>query len=385
MNNKGIATVVAASILLAAIVTVAITYQAFIVPEQNRQTAFVHTQNVLKSLEELYAEGYSTFSLSYSGSSFFSTTSFPGQLSYTPSTRINVDLSNGTELNPTQLLLTNQTGDLSVQGLSEATLVFENVTNGLSANYNFTQNQQKIVVEVNSEGVALVDNQTQVMRIYLNISSSSDVSCYTYSLFSGDSLQLSLFSPVYGLASNLSQTSSIQYQTDPSICKLFMQYLSVNYTDLTYSAQGAIRYTPSSFPLSYVATPWGVTALEAGTSSIPAPIQIHWAQDTLVLDLYNITWNNMGTLSGSGAAAIKFNEYNTTSLRTSFDSVSMNFTSGGEWSIRNSITQLQSMLKSNAPDGTSVSIQEGSDWVVLTITAQRTIALTIHEVDAVLS
>lgn len=383
MNNKGIATVVAASLILAAIVTVAITYQAFIVPEQNRQIAFSHTQDVLKSFEGLYSEGYSTFSLSYSGSSFFSSASFPGQLSYSPSTRVKVDLSNVTELTPTQLLLANQTGDFPIRELSEATLTFENVTENFYGNYNFTHNQQKIVVEVNTETIALTDN-TEVMRIFLNITSSYGSSSYGYSLFSGDSLHLQLFSPLYGLASDLSQTSSIEYQTDSSSCMLFIQYLAINNTDLTYSARGAIMYKPTSFPLSYIATPWGVTALEAGTSSIPAPIQIRWAQNMLCLDLYNITWKNIGTISGSGAAAIKFNEYNTTCLQSSFDSISMNFTSS-DCNINNSIMQLHTMLKNNAPDDAIISIEQNLTWVTLTITSHKTVSLTIHAVDAVLS
>lgn len=385
MNNKGIATVVAASILLAAIVTIAITYQAFIVPEQNRQNAFAHSQNTLKSFEQLYSEGYSTFALSYSGASFFSPTAFPGQLSYTPSTSIDIGIGNGTQLTQTQLLLDNQTGAFPIQGLSEATIAFENAADNVYAVYNFTQSdQQKTVIQINTETVPLADPQTRVMRVYLNITSSSGFSSYRYSLFSGDSLQLSLFSPLYGLASSLSQTSNMEYQTNSSSCKLFIQYLAVNYTDIAYSARGAIMYKPTSFPLSHVAVPWGITAVEAGTSSIPSPVQIHWAQDTLVLDLYNITWSNIGTLSGSGSIGIKFNEHNTTSLSTSFNSISLNFTSS-DYSIQNSIMQLQTMLKNSSPDGTSISSQQGSNWSMLTITAQQNVVITIHNVNAVLS
>jgi hypothetical protein len=382
MNNRGVATVVAASILLAAIVTALVTYQAFIVPEQNRESAFAHSQGILNSFQQLYTEGASTITLAYSGAQFLSSTTFPGQLSYTPSTNLNVTFINATQLIQTQTLLTNQTGDIPLLGLTEATVDLENVTDNVLASYNFT-GPQKTSIQLNSETLTL--SGQQIIRVYLNITGPSDLVSYRYSLLSGDSLHLPLFGSPYNLTSTLQQTTNLEYETNSSSCRLFLNHLVANYTDLSYSVGGAILYKPSSFPLSYIATPWGITAVEAGTSSIPVPIQIQWSQDTLHLDLYNITWTNTGTISGSGSVGIKLIESHTILLHTNFDSLALNFTSN-TYNLQNSIQQLQTMLQSGAPDdNTAVSIQQGADSSLLTITSPQKVSLTIHNVNAVLS
>lgn len=375
---------VAASILLAAIVTVAVTYQAFIVPEQNRQNAFTHSQDTLYSLQQLYTEGTATIKLAYSGASFLSSSTFPGQLSYSPQTYLNIELANATEYVETQLLLNNQTGKLAIHGLSEATLDFANLTDNISASYNFTNNQHDTRVQINTQTIPLGYGQPWVMRINLNLTSSSEVASYNYSLFSGDSMHLSLFMSSYNLSSILPETSCIDYETNSSSCRLFIKYTAANNTDLYLSAGGAIMCKPASYPLSYAATPWGITAVEAGTSSTPVPIQIQWTQNTLILDLYNITWSNTGTVSGSGSVGVKFVECNSKTVSTTFNALSMNFTSK-DYSLQNSIQQLQTILKSGAPSGTTISGEQGKNSYLLMITSQETVSLTVHNVNAVIT
>jgi len=380
-NNKGVSSVIAASILLAALVTVAVTYQAFIVPELDREKAFTHSQDVLYSFKKLYSEGTATIPLSYAGTPFFSSTTFTGQLSYTPLVTIRVDVNSATEVNEEETLL-SETATIHMQSLSDASLYFENVADNVEATCSFTSSEEQTVFQVHTEKLT-VGNETTLIRIQLGITHGSVSAYYNYSVFSGDTLNLPLLSPLYGLASTLHKTSQVQYTTNSSSCLLFLKYRVATTANLSYTSSGAIRYEPSNFPLSYVATPWGITAIEGGTSAIPSPLQIYWTKDTLVLDLYNTTWSNIGTVSGSGSVGLKFETDNSISVDSTFSRVDMNF-SFSEVNLKNSVLQLEAILQSGAPEGTVIYHQEGDNGLTITIEGTSSINMLIRNIEAVL-
>ncbi len=383
-NNKGVSSVVAASILLAALVTAAVTFQAFIVPELDREKAFAHSQDVLYSFEKLYSEGKTTLPLSYSGATpFFSPTSFTGQLSYIPSVTLKVDVSNATYIRETEILL-SESANLSMQSLSNAAIYFKNVSDNIEATCNFTNSEEQTVFQIHTEQLTYGDGT--LMRIQLNITLNSESTSYNYSIVSGDSLELSLFSPLYNTTTALSRTSHVQYTTNSSSCMLFLKYMATTTDNLSYTSSGAIRYKPGNFPLSYLATPWGITAIEIGTSAIPSPMQIYWAKDTLVLDLYNTTWSNIGTIGGSGPIGIQLKTYDSISVNSKFSRLDMNFSSS-DIDLKNSVLQLEAILQSGTPEGVSIYHQEGADW--LTITVEDTegagsVSILIRSMEAVL-
>ncbi|MCX8176031.1 MAG: hypothetical protein N3E48_02225 [Candidatus Bathyarchaeota archaeon] len=152
-------------------------------------------------------------------------------------------------------------------------------------------------------------------------------------------------------------------------------------------AQGAIIYKPSNFPLSYITTPWGVTALQGGTSAIPSTMRIYWAKDVLVLSLYNITWSNIGTISGSGSIGIKLKPQNQVSINSSVSMLQLNC-SCGRFNLKNSLLQLKTLLQNDAPENILLSYEEGSDWLMITVTSTNTakinMKLLIRNVEAVL-
>jgi hypothetical protein len=381
LNNKAVSTVIAASILLAAIVTVAITYQAYIVPELNREKAYNHSQDVLRNFEGLYSDGKATIQLSYAGSAFFSSQSFPGQLSYSPSISVNASVYNANQNASKEQLFRDNTAINNIQSLSDASLYIENASDSIEATCVFTNADLKeITFQINTE------ETESMMRIRLNITSNLESTYYYYSIMPDDSFQISLFSPLYSsLTSDLSNTQQIQYTTNSPKSALYIKYVAATPAPiLTYIANGALRYEPATFPLSYIATPWGVTALEAGNSSIPAPFQIYWSKDTLTLDLYNITWNNIGTLSGAGSVGLTFKNYNQTTLNSSFDKLNLNFTYT-DCNLKNSIIQLETFLKNSAPEGTLILHQDGDNWIMLTVETSGYLNLSVHNVEAALS
>jgi hypothetical protein len=373
---------VAASILLAAIVTVAITYQAFIVPELDRENGFNHMLNVLNNLKELYAGGKATIPLSYSGTPFFSSATFTSQLSHTTSAAVKLDIYNATQTSEKEQFL-DEPADMSINSLSNAVIYLNNVNSDFKAVCNFNGTQENVSIQINSETKLFYD-ETSITKVILNITRGSESILYNYSFLCYDSFDLPLFSPIYNLTSSLSKTFQISYQTNSSACKLYLKYTTENFANLTFISAGVLKYEPNNYPLTYLATPWGITAVESGTSSITSTPQIVWVQDTLALDLYNVTWNNVGTISGQGAVGLKLNTINSTKINTSFTQLSLNFTFTDN-ALKNSLIQLEKILENGANGNVSVEYQEGADWLLVKVKGTGTIDLTIDNVEAVMS
>lgn len=382
LNSKGVSSVVAASILLAALVTVAITYQAFIVPELDRENGFNHMLNVLNNLKELYTGGKATIPLSYSGTPFFSSATFTSQLSHTKTVAVNIDIYNATQTFEREQFL-DKPANLSINSLSNAVIYINNGAGDFQADCSFTGGQETLTIQISSQTILLY-NETSITKVTLKITRNSQTTLYNYSIFSYGSLDLPLFSPIYNVSSSLIKTFQINYHTNSSACTLYLKYGAENLVDLAYTAAGAITYAPNNYPLTYLATPWGITAVESGTSSITSTPQINWVQDTLTLDLYNISWNNVGTISGQGTAGLKFNTLTSTNIRTAYTQVNMNFTFN-DASIKNSILQLEKILEAESKQNLSVEYQEGENWLIVTIKGAGFVDLTINNVAALLS
>jgi FlaG/FlaF family flagellin (archaellin) len=374
-NKKGVSSVVAASIMLAAIVTVAVTFQAFIVPELDRESAFSHSQDVLYGFEQLYTEGKSTVPLSYSGTPFFSPATYTGQLSYVPSVGVNVTVTNATQLVPDERFYT-ESQNITVAGISDAYYYFTNVTENIAASCNFTSSQELLVATQIS--TQWLNNETDFMRLQLNVTANSELSSYNYSMFSGDSLELDLLSPIYNLTSRISNTSTVQFSTNSSSCTLFLNSLQPLTTNLTYTVCGALNYKSNGFPLAYIATPWGTTALEAGTSAMTSASHIYWTGDMLVLDLYNASSANFGTISGSESVGVEFRTYNSVFSNYTFSQMDLFFSFAG-FNLNNSLIQLESVLRSAFSDDVSISHQEGADWLMITVEGAGVASVVVRE------
>lgn len=383
-NNKALSSVIAASILLAAILTIATAFQAFIVPELDREQAFIHSQKILQNLKELYTKEATTIPLAYAGTPFFSATTYPGQISYTPAASINISAYNITIVNEEEALL-NENTNITMQGLSEATLFLKNITDNIKASINFINNENPLLLKIHTEKHTF-DTDITLIKIHLNITINSEYTTYNYTIFAGDSIELPLLTPLYGLASTLIKTTQVQYTTNSSTCLLFLKYLATTTTNMNYIAQGAITYKPGNFPLSYTTTPWGITALQSGTSAIPTPMQIYWTKDTLVLNLYNITYSNIGTISGSGSIGVNFKTQNQTSINSTISTLKLTF-SYNQFNLKNSILQLKALLQNSAPENILISHEEGNHWLTITITGANNVnmKLIIQNIEALLS
>lgn len=383
VNNQGVSSVIAASILLAALLTIATTFQAFIVPELDREQAFIHSQKILQSFKELYVKGTTTIPLAYTGTTFFSATTYPGQISYIPSVLVDVNVDDVTILNEEEVIL-NESSTINMQGLSDASLLLKNVSDNIEAAIVFVNDEEQIFLKILT--IKYTSNNLTLMKIQLHVTLNLKYVTHNYTIFSGDSVELPLFSPPYGLASTLRKTTQVQYTTNSPLCTLYLKYLTTTTKNVSYIAQGAIVYTPSNFPLSYTTTPWGITALQSGTSAIPSPMQIYWtAKDTLVLDLYNITWGNIGTVSGSGSVEIKFKAQNQVLINSTTSSLKLNF-SYNQLNLKNSILQLKSLLQKDAPENVAFFMEEGFGRLVVTVTSTSKININIliRNVEAIL-
>ncbi|MCW4024479.1 MAG: hypothetical protein NWF01_05520 [Candidatus Bathyarchaeota archaeon] len=381
-NKKAVSSVVAASILLAAIVTVSITFQAYIVPELDRQNAFSHSQNILYNFEKLYSEGTSTLSLSYSGTPFFSPATYTGQLGYLPSIGVNVTVENATQLVSEERFFTKspEPQNITVADISEVYYYFTNVTENIAASCNFTSGQDlQVATQISSQWL---NNTTDFMRLQLNVTANSESAYYNYSMFSGDSLELNLLSPIYNLTSKIANTSHVQFETNSSSCMLFLNSLQPSTANITYTACGALYYKSNGFPLAYMATPWGTTALEAGISAMTSASHIYWVGDLLCLDLYNISSSNFGTISGSESVGIGLETYDTLLTNYTFTKIDLAFSFTG-YNFTNSLTQLEFVLNSALPDDMSISHQDGADWLTITIEGTGEANMIIRNVKAI--
>jgi hypothetical protein len=379
LNNKGVSFIVAVSIILAAIVTLTIAFQAFVVPELNRENAFIHTQDVLESLNNLYSNRETTLPLSYSGIPFFSPPTFVGQLAFSTDVNLNMTLSDIKKIHKEETRLTeNSTTPLNIADLSAALLTFKQVQENIEVNATFTNDEEKLIFYLTSE-----DYSTTLTRIQLNVTIGSTMASYNYTVYDGDVFELDLFAPIYNAASVLKNASAVHYTTTSSESSLFLRYTQLETVNINHTSSGVLIYEPSNFPLSYVATPWGVIALQGGTSSIPSSQQIYWGNDTLILNIFNLTWS-AGTVSGTGSVKINYLTGDMITVNSSFSQVTLQFSSN-RFNLKNSVSQLAEILRSGAPENLIVTFQEANDWSEITITAvtgEGKLKLLIDNVEA---
>jgi hypothetical protein len=204
---------------------VAVTFQAFVVPELDRQSAFSHSQNILYNFEKLYTEGKSTISLAYSGTPIISPATYTGQLAVVPSVGLNVPVQNATQLLEEEKFFT-ESQNMTVTGLSGVRYYFTNVTDNVEATCNFTSSQNEQLVETKISTQWLNDEAT-IMRLQLNVTVDSMSNYYNYSIFYGDTLELNLLSPIYNFTSKLltpHKCSSSQIPIMYAVVKISVAY-----------------------------------------------------------------------------------------------------------------------------------------------------------------
>ena len=377
---KGVSTVVATSIILAAIVTASFAIQAFVIPELRREKAYIHSQDVLRSFEELYSKERCVIPLSHPGIPFFSPASSTGQLRYDPHVRIRVEVFNVTELKKVERRL-NRQEEFEVKDTSEALFLCQNASDNLEVNCTFSKDTKKVTFLITSK--SLNYNNLTLIRFQLKVMLDSTFDVYNYTVVQGDSFSLNFMNPVYKASSFIKEASRVYYETNSSNCFLFLKYLKVELKNVSFSAMGAVIYESSDFPLSYAALPWCLIALEAGNSSLAASPRILWVNDTLTANLYNFTWG-LGTVGGVGSASVHLLTSDSSSFKSSFSRLSLNFTSTS-LNLKNSQLQLVDILKSSAPENIKVSIQQGENWIEVSFKGRGNLDLVVHNVKAVLS
>ena len=378
-GNKGVSFIVAVSIILAAIVTLTIAFQAFVVPELNRENAFIHTQDILESLNNLYSNHETTLPLSYSGIPFFSPPTFVGQLAFSTDVNLNMTVNDIKETYEEEISLDGTLAEpLSITDLSVALLTFQHVQEDIEVNATFTNGEEESAFYLISE-----DYSTTLTRIQLDVTLDSNTVTYNYTIYDGDSFEIDLFAPIYNAASALKNASTLHYTTTSPESALFLKYTKIELLNINHTSSGAIIYDPSNFPLSYLTTPWGVIALQGGTSSIPSSQQIYWGHDTLVLNIYNLTWS-AGTVSGTGSVKISYLTNDLITVNSSFSQMKMKFSSN-RFNLKNSVSQLAEILRSSAPEHMLVTLQENDDWseiTITTVTGEGKLKLLINNVEA---
>ena len=380
VSVKGVSTVVAISIILAAIVTASFAIQAFIVPELERERAYLHSQDILRSFEELYSKGRCVISLSHSGVPFFPPISSTGQVGYDPQIGVTISAFNVTELKEVEKQLDSQ-DEFEVRSTSEAYFLCQNASDSLKVNCTFSKDAEKVTFLITSE--LLKHDNTTLVRFQLRVIRNSNFNVYNYTVFQGDSFSLNLMNPIYNVTSFIKEASKVYYKANSPNCFLILKYLETEHKNTIFSVRGAIIYETSGFPLSYAATPWGLTALEAGNSSLAAFPKILWVNNTLTVNLYNFTWN-MGTIGGTGAVSLHLLTTSSfVSLKSSFSRLYLNFTSASP-SLKNSYLQLANILKSSKPENVKVSIQQGDSWVMVSFEGKGNLDLVISNVKIVL-
>jgi hypothetical protein len=374
MKNKGISVIVAVSIMLAAIVTVSATIQVFVIPELNRETAYTHIQEVFNNFNTLYYQDETTIPLSYSGTPFFSPSSFVGQLTFNPTETIQLTINGTKQFIQNETSLTDSANITDIVNISKAILNFQEITDNLEVNATFTKNpEEKLIFNLKSN-----PHDTSI-RIQLNVTQEL-TSSYNYTLSDGDAFEIDFFAPIYNASSAIQNATSLYYTTNSQNCSLFIAYEQTVTIDLTYTANGSILYEPSNFPLSYLYTQYGLIALQGGTSSLPSSPQIFWTDDQLNLNLYNLT-SNAGTISGTGNVKISYLTKNLTSLTSSFSTLKLKITSN-HFDLTNSTSQLAQILRSSAPQGTKITFQQNNNWQEITIEGEKTLDLVIHNIEA---
>jgi hypothetical protein len=377
LRNKGVSFIVAVSIILAAIVTITVTFQAFVVPELNREHAFVHTQDVLDTLNNLYSNQEASLPLSYSGIPFFSPPTFVGQLSFSSDAKLNMTINGVKEVREVEADV-DPNSTRSIADLSTALLTFQQVSENIEVNVTLTNGEEESVFYLTSENYS-----STLTRIQLNVTLDAATTTYNYTICDGDSFEVDLFAPIYDAASALERALTLHYVTTSSDSVFFVKYTQIDLVNVNHTSRGTLLYDPSNFPLSYVATPWGVASLQGGTSSIPSSQQIYWGHDTLILNLYNLTWS-AGTVSGTGSVKINYLTNDLVMVDSSFSQMTLNFSSNN-FNLENSVSQLAEILRSGAPEHLLVTLQENDDWSEITITAvtgEGKLNLIINNVEA---
>lgn len=375
MNNKGVSVVVAVSIMLAAIVTASVTVRVFIIPELNRETAFAHTQEAFDGFNNLYYEQEATIPLSYSGIPFLSPASFVGQLSFIPTTTIELTANDTKQLTKIETTISNNS-TINMTNISKAILNFQNVsvTENFEVNATFTN-----AINKNATFHLTSKNDTTWTQFQLNVTMES-TSSYTYTLVNGDTFEIDIFAPIYNASSIIHNTTTLNFTTNSPNCSLFLSYEKTEVTDITCTARGSLHYDPSNFPRSYLYTPWGLTAIQAGTSSLPSSPQIYCVNNQLILNLYNLT-STSGTISGTGSAKINFLTNSMNSINSSISSLKLRFSSN-QYNLTNSVSQLFEILSNTIPENLDITLQNGDNWSEIAITGENQLNLIIHNVEA---
>ena len=380
VSVKGVSTVVAVSIILAAVVTASFAIQTFVVPELERERAFLHSQDILISFEELYSKGRCVIPLSHSGVPFFLSTSSTGQVRYDPQIGITLGAFNVTELMKVEKQLNSQ-DEFEVKNISEAYFLCQNASDSLKINCTFFRDTEKVTFLITSELLNRNNNVTLV-RFQLRVIQNSTFDVYNYTVVQGDSFSLNFMNPIYNVTSFIKESSKVYYKTNSPNCFLILKYFVTKHKNTIFFVRGAVIYESSGFPLSYAATPWGLTALEAGNSSLATFPKILWVDNTLTVNLYNFTWN-MGTIGGTGTVSLHLLTSSFISLKSSFSRLYLNFTSASP-SLKNSYLQLANILKSSKPENVKVSVQQGDSWVMVSFEGKGNLDLVISNVKAVL-
>ena len=229
----------------------------------------------------------------------------------------------------------------------------------------------------------LKHDNTTLVRFQLRVIRNSTFNVYNYTVFQGDSFSLNFMNPIYNVTSFIKEASKVYYKANSPNCFLILKYLETGHKNTIFSVRGAIIYETSGFPLSYAATPWGLTALEAGNSSLAAFPKILWVNNTLTVNLYNFIWN-MGTIGGTGTVSLHLLTTSSfVSLKSSFSRLYLNITSASP-SLKNSYLQLANILKSSKPENVKVSIQQGDSWVMVSFEGKGNLDLVISNVKIVL-
>ena len=370
---------VAVSIILAAVVTASFAIQTFVVPELERERAFLHSQDILISFEELYSKGRCVIPLSHSGVPFFLSTSSTGQVRYDPQIGITLGAFNVTELMKVEKQLNSQ-DEFEVKNISEAYFLCQNASDSLKINCTFFRDIEKVTFLITSE--LLNCNNVTLVRFQLMVIQNSTFDVYNYTVVQGDSFSLNFMNPIYNVTSFIKESSKVYYKTNSPNCFLILKYLVTKHKNTIFFVRGAVIYESSGFPLSYAATPWGLTALEAGNSSLATFPKILWVDNTLTVNLYNFTWN-MGTIGGTETVSLHLLTSSFISLKSSFSRLYLNFTSASP-SLKNSYLQLANILKSSKPENVKVSVQQGDSWVMVSFEGKGNLDLVISNVKAVL-
>lgn len=361
--------IISASIILATIVTIVTMFQVFVVPELLKERAYNHSQEVMRSLQELYTKRSSVITLSYFGIPLFAPISFDGTLRYSPKPELRIEIFNMTEDTLIERWL-DTSHVVNIERLEEIYLHCQTVQSGMITNITIVRGGSKLTIHLTSEDFyTTILNRTTLaptnyiipmVRLRLEIIHDSTIQIYNFMTNQGESLILNLKDLIH-IPSQFLTKSTLYFTTNSP--KLYLKYFEQIRLDRIYTIRGAIIYRSSGYSLSYMATPWSLITFDERNSSISTSPQIFWINGTLTFTLLNMT-GMKGSVGGVGNVKINLIEDDTMTITSSFSKLSLNFTH--TFKIKNAHIQLIDILKTSAPRGINISIQEGGGWIAVT-------------------